>query len=75
MSLTTALTARRHRGRLHWTDVASYLYLAVGVILMFGPVLWLVLSSFKTAAALNEFPPRLLPYAQRAVTVPGHAAP
>ena len=37
---------------------------------MFGPVLWLVLSSFKTAAALNEFPPRLLPYGQNSVTSP-----
>jgi alpha-1,4-digalacturonate transport system permease protein len=37
---------------------------------MFGPVLWLVLSSFKTGAALNEFPPQLLPYGQAAVSVP-----
>jgi alpha-1,4-digalacturonate transport system permease protein len=34
---------------------------------MFGPVLWLVLSSFKTGAALNEFPPQLLPYGQAGV--------
>ena len=30
-----------------------------GVVLMFGPVIWLVLSSFKTQAALLEFPPSL----------------
>ena len=41
-------------------------------LLMFGPVLWLVLSSFKSAAALNEFPPQLLPYGQKSVAVPGH---
>ena len=71
MSVTTALTARRYRARLHWTDVASYLYLAIGVVLMFGPVLWLVLSSFKTQAALLEFPPSLLPLAQQEVVVSG----
>ena len=30
---------------------------------MFGPVAWLVLSSFKTQAALVQFPPSLLPLA------------
>ena len=42
---------------------------------MFGPVLWLVLSSFKTGAALNEFPPQLLPYGQAVVSVPGFDNP
>ena len=32
---------------------------------MFGPVLWLVLSSFKTQARLLEFPPSLLPMSQK----------
>ena len=41
MSIATALTLRRGRGRLHWTDLASYAYLLLGVVLMFGPVLWL----------------------------------
>jgi len=56
---------------LHWTDIAAYVYLTLGVVLMFGPVLWLVLSSFKTQSALLEFPPSLLPFAQVEVTVPG----
>jgi alpha-1,4-digalacturonate transport system permease protein len=34
---------------------------------MFGPVLWLVLSSFKTQAGLLEFPPSLLPMSQKEV--------
>ena len=42
---------------------------------MFGPVLWLVLSSFKTQAGLLEFPPSLLPLAQKEVTVPGYPQP
>lgn len=75
MSLRSALTLRRGGHRLHWTDVASYAYLALGVVLMFGPVLWLGLSSFKTQAALLEFPPSLLPTSQKQVSVPGFDAP
>src|SRR5580765_141562 len=74
-SLATMLTARRGRGKPDWTDWVSYGYLLLGLAVMFGPVLWLVLSSFKSAAALNEFPPRLLPYGQAMVSVPGHSEP
>jgi alpha-1,4-digalacturonate transport system permease protein len=75
MSITSALTLRRGRGRLHWTDVASYAYLLLGVVLMFGPVLWLGLSSFKTQAGLLEFPPSLLPSSQKEVSVPSYDKP
>ena len=75
MSIASALTLRRGRGRLHWTDVASYAYLLLGVVLMFGPVLWLGLSSFKTQAGLLEFPPSLLPTSQKEVSVPGYDKP
>jgi len=75
MSIATALTLRRGRGRLHWTDLASYAYLLLGVVLMFGPVLWLGLSSFKTQAGLLEFPPSLLPSSQKEVSVPGYDKP
>lgn len=76
-ALARLLGARRDGpGRpLHWTDIASYAYLAFGVVLMFGPVLWLVFSSFKTQSALLEFPPSLMPMAQVEVTVPGQPNP
>ena len=69
------LVARRGVARADWTDWLSWGYLLLGVLLMFGPVLWLVLSSFKTPAALNEFPPQLLPYGQKSVAIAGHAEP
>jgi alpha-1,4-digalacturonate transport system permease protein len=76
MSLVTKLgTARRNPGRWHWTDIAAYAYLALGIVLMFGPVLWLALSSFKTQAGLLEFPPSLLPMSQQEVAVQGHPQP
>lgn len=74
MSLA-AFVARRRGRAWHWTDIAAYAYLALGVVLMFGPVLWLVLSSFKTQSALLEFPPSFLPMAQAEVTVAGHDKP
>src|SRR5438094_8475776 len=73
--LARMLTATRGRQRLDWTDWLSYAYLLLGLLLMFGPVAWLVLSSFKSAAALNEFPPQLLPYGQKTVAVTGHENP
>ncbi|HET6803403.1 MAG TPA: carbohydrate ABC transporter permease, partial [Casimicrobiaceae bacterium] len=69
------LVARRGVSRPDWTDWFAWLYLLLGVVLMFGPVAWLVLSSFKTPAALTEFPPRLLPYGQKSAVVAGHAEP
>ena len=65
----------RVSGKLGWTDILSYAYLVLGVVLMFGPVVWLGLSSLKTPAALLEFPPSFLPLTQKTVPVPGHAQP
>lgn len=73
--ISRMLTARRGQGRLHWTDVFTYAYLAFGVFLMFGPVVWLVLSSFKTPAGLVEFPPTFLPLGQIEVQVDGYDKP
>lgn len=74
-SLGGLLTATRGRGRLHWTDAFTYAYLGLGVLLMFGPALWLAMSSFKTPAALLEFPPTFLPLGQATVEVEGFENP
>ncbi|SHI85658.1 carbohydrate ABC transporter permease [Wenxinia saemankumensis] len=66
---------RGHGGRWHWTDIATWIWLIGGTILMFGPALWLVMSSFKSPAQLAEFPPTLLPYAQETVMVEGYDDP
>jgi alpha-1,4-digalacturonate transport system permease protein len=68
---------KRRRGvkRLHFTDVISYLYLIAGIFVMFGPVIWVVFSSFKTQSALIEFPPKFLPYAEETVEVEGYDEP
>ncbi|MGQ9888802.1 MAG: carbohydrate ABC transporter permease [Aggregatilineales bacterium] len=69
------ITRTRGRGRLDTGDILTYLYLLLGTVLMFGPVLWLVMSSFKEPAQLVRFPPTFLPYHQETVTVEGHNAP
>jgi len=69
------LRLTRGRKRLHITDVVSYLYLGMGVVLMFGPIIWLVLSSFKSSAEISKFPPRFLPYRQETVVVDGYDEP
>jgi len=75
VNMIAFLTRTKDRRKLGWTDWLSYAYLAMGVFLMFGPVLWLVMSSFKTEGALTEFPPSLLPYGQKTVVVPGEDRP
>ncbi len=62
-----------HKGAWTVADVLTYAYLIVGVLVMFGPVAWLVLSSFKTQQNLLEFPPTLLPLAQVTTAVDGYA--
>ncbi len=47
----------------------------LGVLLMFGPVLWLGVSSLKSQAGLDMFPPRFLPWERAQVTVPGYDHP
>tara|TARA_R110002124_G_scaffold144122_15_gene309075 strand:+ start:24570 stop:25652 length:1083 start_codon:yes stop_codon:yes gene_type:complete len=69
------LFARRSGKRLHWTDWVSYGFLIIGVFVMFGPVLWVVLSSLKSPASLSEFPPTFLPYATETVAVAGYEEP
>ena len=69
------LTRTRGTRRLHITDILTYFYLFLGTIVMFGPVLWLVLSSFKTSGEVVKFPPRLLPYRQERVQVEGYQEP
>ncbi len=59
----------------HWTDIVTYFWLGFGVILMFGPALWLGLSSLKSPAQLAEFPPTLLPYQAKTIVVDGYDKP
>jgi alpha-1,4-digalacturonate transport system permease protein len=52
-----------------------YVYLTFGTILMFGPVVWGAVSSFKTPAELEKYPPSFLPYANKTTVVEGYDRP
>ena len=69
------LTRTRGVGRMDFTDWLTAGYLLLAVLLMFGPIVWVTLSSFKTEAALQEYPPTLLPLAPITATVEGHEEP
>jgi alpha-1,4-digalacturonate transport system permease protein len=73
--LWSFLSRTRGRNKLHITDIISYGYLGLSVIIMFGPIVWLILSSFKSSAEVVKFPPRLLPYRQETVDVEGYDEP
>ena len=71
----TFLTRRRGGKRWDWTDVFTWFWLISAFFVMFGPAVWLILSSFKTPAALAEFPPTILPMATQSVMVEGYDKP
>src|SRR5512136_2280373 len=73
--ILAVLTRRRGGKRLDITDIITYAYLIAGAVVMFGPVLWLVMSSFKPLSGLYEFPPSFLPYRQESVKVEGYDKP
>jgi alpha-1,4-digalacturonate transport system permease protein len=69
------LTRRRGGAAWHWTDVVTFGWLGFGLVMIFGPALWLVASSFKSPAQLAAFPPTLLPYVEETATIEGEEKP
>ncbi|MBN2472426.1 MAG: carbohydrate ABC transporter permease, partial [Anaerolineae bacterium] len=69
------LTHKHGGSRIDLMDVLSYAYLVAGVVVMFGPVLWLIMSSFKSQSSLFDFPPSFLPQRQETVMVEGYDSP
>jgi alpha-1,4-digalacturonate transport system permease protein len=73
--IVSFLTRRRGGKGWHWTDIFTWAWLTIGLVVMFGPAVWLVGSSFKSPAALAEFPPTILPYITQKATVAGYDKP
>ena len=69
------LTRKRGRKKLNLSDILTYTYLMLGVLIMFGPILWLIMSSFKSPIEIARFPPRFFPYQQQQVDVEGYDEP
>lgn len=69
------LLRRQGRKRPTTTDFITYLYLAAGTLVMFGPVIWLVMSSFKPIEGLYDFPPTFLPLRRETAVVQGYDKP
>jgi alpha-1,4-digalacturonate transport system permease protein len=74
-SVRGLLVARRGRKRQDFADWLTYGFLVLGLLVMFTPVAWMVLSSFKTQASLQEFPPSILPYTSETAVVEGFDQP
>lgn len=57
----TFLSRTQGRGRLTWVDWVTYAYLLFGFLLIFIPVVWLVINSFKTQFQLEKQDLSLIP--------------
>ncbi len=69
------LMRTRGGGRFTLTDALTYAYLVIGTFVMFVPVLWLVMSSFKSQADLITSPETFLPYRAETIELPGYDKP
>ena len=69
------LTRKRGKKKLDVSDLLSYSYLMLGVLIMFLPIIWLISSSFKSSNEINLFPPRFFPYRQQTVVIEGYEEP
>jgi alpha-1,4-digalacturonate transport system permease protein len=61
--------------RIGAPDVLAYGYLILGVLIVLLPVSWTLLSSLKTAEAIDNFDTRLLPYDQISAEIAGKETP
>jgi alpha-1,4-digalacturonate transport system permease protein len=73
--IASFLTRLQGGQRFALTDTLTYLYLILGTLVMFVPVLWLVMSSFKPLSDLYSDQQTFLPYRTQTVSVPGHDRP
>ena len=69
------LFAKRGGNRADLSDWLTYGFLILGLLVMFSPIVWVVISSFKTQSNLLEFPPTVLPYSAETAVVPGFDEP
>ena len=58
----TATKGSKNKSRLGVQDIISYIYLFFGFIIIFLPVTWTLLSSFKSKESLEKFDTRVFPY-------------
>ena len=50
----------RHKSPIRWGHYLQNLVLYGAVVVIFGPIFWLIVTSFKTDAAAYELPPEIL---------------
>jgi sorbitol/mannitol transport system permease protein len=50
----------KHKSPIRWAHYVQNVLLWAAVVLIFGPIFWLIVTSFKSDAAAYELPPRIL---------------
>ena len=50
----------KHKSPIRWVHYLQNLVLYGAVVVIFGPIFWLIVTSFKTDAAAYELPPQIL---------------
>lgn len=66
------LTRTRRPGKMDIIDILSWLWLTLGTAVIAIPIAWAMLSSLKTQAEVNSFPPSLIPQSTVSTQVEGY---
>lgn len=72
MAFLTRKAGGRRAGLADW---ACYAYLAVSLLVILLPIVWLILSSFKPESELTQYPPTILPDAPMMLKIDGQPSP
>lgn len=58
----TSLAEKKKNYKINWGNLIIYILLFIGVIIIIFPVVFAVLSSFKTEGEITKFPPTFFPH-------------
>ena len=56
----SSASAGKHKSPIRWSHYVQNALLWLAVVVIFGPIFWLVVTSFKADAAAFELPPKIL---------------
>ena len=58
--MSSAPVSAKHKSPIRWGHYLQNVLLWGAVVVIFGPIFWLIVTSFKTDAAAYELPPKIL---------------
>lgn len=58
--MSSSSTSSKHKSPIRWSHYVQNVVLWAAVVVIFGPIFWLIVTSFKTDAAAYALPPQII---------------